>query len=504
MDAITSWVTGASSMENFASQLGAFGDAIVAFSSNVAGKIDESAVKAAGDAGSIMAALQASIPEDKWLDGKISLDDFGKQIKKFGECLVAYSEEVAGIDTTGISSSLISATVLVSLAQRIAAIDADGIDNFSKIKDIGTALKKYSDKVAGIDSAALSMSISNANRLLNLVNSMAGIDTSGVKSFKTAISTLAKVNVDGFVEAFSSASSALTTAGSNMVNFLKDGLSSNSTALTGAASELVAKTVDSITVVSPRFQVVGMASLLYFISGIENSQDGAVGAMEGIVSGMLASATGQYGAFYDAGANLVIGFANGISANSYKATAKARAMAEAATRAARAALDEHSPSRVFYEIGAFAGQGFVNAFADYESIAYGAGTDVAKSASDGLSKTIARIGTAINSDIDSQPVIRPVLDLSAVQAGANTVNGMFSMRPSVGLLTNVGAINSSMNRRQNGGNGDVVSAINRLQRSLGNVGGTTNIINGVTYGDDSNINTAVQAIVRAILVEGRV
>lgn len=65
-----------------------------------------------------------------------------------------------------------------------------------------------------------------------------------------------------------------------------------------------------------------------------------------------------------AGAYLVDGFVNGISANTYKAAAQAKAMASAAVVAAKKELDEHSPSKVFYGIGDFAGKGFINALAD--------------------------------------------------------------------------------------------------------------------------------------------
>ena len=51
---------------------------------------------------------------------------------------------------------------------------------------------------------------------------------------------------------------------------------------------------------------------------------------------------------------------------------------------------------------------------------------------------------------------------------------------------------------------DVISAINELSKNLGNVGGDTYNINGVTYDDGSNITNAVQTIVRAATVGRRV
>ena len=78
------------------------------------------------------------------------------------------------------------------------------------------------------------------------------------------------------------------------------------------------------------------------------------------------------------------------------------------------------------------------------------------------------------------------------------------MNPSVGVLSNVGTINTMMNNRQNGTNTDVVSAINDLRKSLGNASNNTYNINGVTYDDGSNISDAVKTLVRAARVERRI
>lgn len=503
MDAIASWVTGSSSMETFASSLGTFGDAIVEFSNDVAGKINEGAVRAAGDAGRIMTSLQASIPEDGWFDGRISLDDFGKQIKKFGKCLVDFSDEVVDLDPAAVNSSLGVATRIVSLAQRVVTLNVDKLDDFKKVKTIGSTISKYSDDVADIDSGAISASIIAATRLISLVNSMAGIDTSGVGSFKKAMSTLGKTNLNGFVEAFSKATPAMTTAGSNLVDFITKGIRTRQSSLAVVGASLVTTLSTAIRGKTAMFQVAGIESISKYINGISAHRNRASSTMSKVASSTAAVARGAYSGFYNAGAYLVTGFANGISANSYRAAAKARAMANAAEKAARDALRVHSPSKAFYEIGAYAGQGFVNAFADYESIAFGAGSSIAKSATKGLTAAISRIGDAVNSDIDAQPVIRPVLDLSAVRSGAESIGGMFGMSPSVGLLANVGSINSSMNRRQNGMNADVISAITDLGRKMGTSTGDTYNINGVNVSGDAEVVEAFKVIVRAAQVGRR-
>lgn len=71
-------------------------------------------------------------------------------------------------------------------------------------------------------------------------------------------------------------------------------------------------------------------------------------------------------------------------------------------------------------------------------------------------------------------------------------------------MSNIRAINSMMNENQNGGNSDIVTAIDKLRKDLNNVGGTSYTINGITYDDGSNMANAIQTLTRAAIRERRV
>ena len=74
----------------------------------------------------------------------------------------------------------------------------------------------------------------------------------------------------------------------------------------------------------------------------------------------------------------------------------------------------------------------------------------------------------------------------------------------VSPTSNIRAIKTLMDENsQNGNIDDVVSAINKLRKDMGNVGNTYNSINGVTYDDGSGISDAVETIFRAARVERR-
>ena len=186
------------------------------------------------------------------------------------------------------------------------------------------------------------------------------------------------------------------------------------------------------------------------------------------------------------------------------AAARASAMASAAATAARRALNEHSPSRVMYKIGDYAGLGFVNALKDYVSVSEKAGSNVANSAVSGLKDTLSALGSAIDGGIEINPTIRPVLDMSNVRSGIGVINGLSGLSPSMSILADVQSINSSVNgRSQNGGNGEVVSELRRLRTSIKEMPRNSYNIGDVTYDDGSAVGDAVSALVRAARIERR-
>mgnify|MGYP006376534037 FL=1 len=178
-------------------------------------------------------------------------------------------------------------------------------------------------------------------------------------------------------------------------------------------------------------------------------------------------------------------------------------MANAAASAAKKALNEHSPSKVFYGIGSYAGEGFVNALIDFADVAYKTSSDMALSARDGLRASISKLTDVVNNEIDSSPRIRPILDLSDIESGVGSIGNMFSGQTLSMKTAAFDSVSASMSGYQNGSNDDVISAIKNLGKDIAELSGDTYSIGGITYDDGSNITNAVKTLVRAAKVERR-
>lgn len=517
LNGITSWVSGGDSLAGFAKQLVPFGQGLMAYANSVAG-IDANVVMNSATAAKSLAELNNVLPNIgglvSFFTGDNTLSNFGQQLVPFGQGLRAYASSVAGIDANAVKNSAVAAKALAQLNDILP--NTGGIAGFfagdqdvsgfgQQLVSLGRGIKAYSDSVAGISAEAINNSVSAIKNLVKTINSMSGLDSSGVSSFKTALSSLAKSGISSFVKAFSGSTSKLTSVGANMMNAVIKGVKSKQGALNSAVSTVVSSISKSLKGKTGSMSSAGADLMTQLAKGITSKKNAPLQAVQNVAKSAADGAKGSYSDFYSAGANLVRGFAAGISANAFMAAARARAMASAAARAAESELDEHSPSRVGYRIGDYFGVAFVNAIGDYEAKAYKAGSSMASSARMGLSQAISKVSDVINSDVETQPTIRPVLDLSSVQDGVGTINKMFGNSPSVGILANVGAISSTMDKRiQNDGMGDVVSAINKLRKDISTLEKPSYNINGLTYDDGSNVTSAVESLIRATKIERRV
>ena len=263
----------------------------------------------------------------------------------------------------------------------------------------------------------------------------------------------------------------------------------------------ISKTASMVTNKRNAFMSAGSKLSSALVSGVTRHSGKIRSSILKSLSSVVTSINSYYVHFHSSGKYLVTGFANGISANTYKAEAKARAMASAAKQAAKDELKEKSPSKEGYKIGDYFGVGFVNGIGNNVRTAFSVGAEMAKSAKNGLNATVDKLRKLIDTDMNLDPTIKPILDLSNIKSGAGSIGSMIG-NPSLEVMSNVGSISMMMNR-QNGVNDDIISALNKLRGDLGNIGGDTYVVNGLTYDDGTNVSDAVRTLVRAAKIERR-
>ena len=444
--------------------------AIVNFSNTVAGTggVDLNAVVSASQAGTEIGTMMTSV------GGYTDVTEFINNAANLAAAIVKFSSDVDGgvIDMTAIANATEAGHNITELIKSSAV---------------------YTDTSSFIDNAG-----SVAKSIIDFSKTVTdGINYPAISAASLASEEIAKILSElSYIPDISGTVSTIGTLGVTITEFSDTVSNANMTGLSEDCASLK-KIVES-------FGKLSDSGVKAFIENLSGAKVKTVSAVSNFCIAVAAGTRSYVYTFKQVGSDLVTGFVNGITANTFRAQAAAAAMASAALSAAKKELRSNSPSKAFYELGTYAGEGFTNAFADYESASSKAGSGLAKSALLGFRDAISTAKDMVENGIDSQPTIRPVLDLSDITANASKITSLFDMSPSVGVLANVGAISNGMNSGQNGKtNEDVISAINGLKDTLGTKAGDTYTIGSITYDDGSEVSNAIKTLVRAARVERR-
>lgn len=474
---VVAFFTGNNDVDTFGEKLVPFGEAMKAYSEAIMG-MDSATITNSATAGKALVELANTIPNTgglvSWFTGDNDLGSFGDSLVQFGNGIKSYSDSISGIDTGIMSSVITQVNRLVEMAKGMAELDTSGMSGFSTAltqlgnNGIDSFINAFTDASGRVTSAATSMlttfiNAANAQKsnmtstFTTMMQAVLTILTNYQTQFNTAGSTLMTKFITGIKAQDGNTKTAITniisgcvttinnkqiqfnTAGSNLMIKLIAGIKSKDYETRNAFVNILSSCLTAIANKYPEFQNAGMQCMIKFIAGIKEKAEEVKTAFTGNLNASVTAIRDYHEQFKQAGAYLVEGFADGISENTYRAEAKARVMARAAAEAAEDELDEHSPSRVGYHIGDFFGLGFVNAIGTYAVKAYNASADMAKSAKTGLGNAIAKVKDMIDNGVDTQPMIRPILDLSDVEEKSHRLNTLFSRSQALTVSTGIAA-----------------------------------------------------------------
>ena len=241
-----------------------------------------------------------------------------------------------------------------------------------------------------------------------------------------------------------------------------------------------------------------------FIQGIKDKIEDTKKAIGETIDGMLGKLGEAWDSFWQAGSDLIAGLASGIAGGVDAAITAIGNVASTVISKAKEYFDEHSPSKVFEGIGRYLDEGLAIGIEKNVGTAVRATETLGKETIKAMNRTI---GSIASDEIDAQPTIRPIFDMSSVEDGARAINGLFSdtnLAVGANVNGNISSISGMMNNSQNATNNDIISAIKDLNKAISNSSGDTITIGGITYDDGSNITNAVQSLVRAARVERRI
>lgn len=484
----------------------AIGEAMVAFSNATTG-VNSEQIKASAEAAASLAEVFNSLPkEGGWFQtifGEQDLSGFSDKLEGFGNALTSYGNSVADLKVDAINNSVPAANSLVEVLKSLPNsggtlqkfLGNKDMTSFSNdLSGFGTALVDYGESVTDLKVDAIKNSVPAAEALADFV-----------KALPSSGGAWQKVFGNKNASDFSNQLEALGTSMKNLSNTLSEVefsyYDSAATALNSITEAVANFNVGSLNSIVTSIGGLGTQASTTFTTNVENST--IKNAFDAPLNKAVSSARSGMSKFYDAGRYLVAGFANGIRDNIYLAQRAAIALADNTESAARSRLHINSPSKVFRKIGAGVPEGFAQGIERFSYLGARAVESMSNDAIGSASKVLSNVTAALTDDVNTQPTIRPIVDLSNVENSSDAISNMLAMDPTVSTFSNVHSISAMMNRNQNGANDDVVSAIKDLGKTIGKASGDTYQINGITYDSGSEVSDAIQTLIRASIIEGR-
>ena len=453
------------------------------------------------------------------------LDDINTKTEKIGTLIGSITGALAGDGTTDRfveTGSLITfgselsafATSVRNAFKTLNKINPEDMDT-TAITSIGTAIK---DAFSEFDIATLSDAIqtiatgistmlktSIETEVTNLksiggtimTNIAAGITEKkdllnnavqeAAKSIKPVETATEEVKVDG------------TGQGKQITSDIASGM--NGRDVTSKMTAIMSATLRVVSGKASSFQSTGALLMTSLSNGLKAMNSVIYGAVSSAVSSGVSGASAHYSSFWNTGSFLGAGLVAGLRSKLADAYSAGSEVASSAKRGADDKAGVSSPAKEWIKSARWMGEGLVVGLKSYRDKVHAAGGVLAEAAHETLSDTL---GMVANMDFNAevQPTIRPVLDLSDVEAGVGRLGGFFGVQ-TVSLQGNISAINQSMSVRRNPNN-EVVDMLRGLRSDISQgSSGNTYIINGVTYDDGTNIARAAEALYQEARIQRR-
>ena len=240
--------------------------------------------------------------------------------------------------------------------------------------------------------------------ILDLITSiLTAIDENGPLIFEKVLSI-----ITGLLETIANNIQPIVEAGIEIVLGLIRGISEKMDDIAQAGFDLLISFIDGLSKAIDENFTDLLNSVLNLITTIIDS------VVEFLTGGAVTD-------FCASGKAVIEGFIKGMGDMIDAVVQKAKDIAKAAVRTVKGWLGINSPSKVFRKIGVYTGEGLALGLEDSENSIANSAIGVGKTAKTAMEKAINGMSDVVNS-IDTQPTIRPILDLSDIESGATRID----------------------------------------------------------------------------------
>lgn len=504
---LISWFTGNNDIGGFGESLKKFGTSLSDFSGSASG-IDGGQMDTVMDVTKKLVTLANSMGADNGFAAASSnLTTFAQNLMQFGtQFTTGFYSEIASVDAGKITAVSTAMQVFYDMCSKTAGQTIDTSNLVVFADTLGSMMQDLNTKLSGLTGidtfgttiVQFGIKLNAFGQYVNTVDTgkMDAVSTSIQKMYDTMSKCQGSFDTSGMQSYLSSMNSSMSEVNSGVTSSMNKTASAASDGINKVMSSMTSTVRDSSGLITSSFSALGTSMITQLIQGM-NAMTGRVASSAGQLASVARSAVASWsGSFYSLGVDAANGYANGIAAGTNAAVNAAANMAARAIAAAQSQQKSHSPSKVFHGLGVDGAAGYTNGFIDSSK-------NVANAASTMVSAGInaaASLLSSMDGELNTSPVITPVIDDSQVLSGIQSINNMMS---NLTVSRNMQMAGASFGVNQNGDNSDVVSAINGLRKDILERPQNVYTVNGVTYDDGSTTANAVKTLVRAVKMNGR-
>jgi hypothetical protein len=260
--------------------------------------------------------------------------------------------------------------------------------------------------IVGLANAITKAAPAVVNTIVTLLNTLLNVVA---KSLPSWINLGATIIIE-FLNGIAAKIGAVSNAGVNLVVAFLNAVARNVGRLVSAGTNIVIAFIQGVGNNAGRIASAGEETIINFVNSLAGSIRGKQAELNA-AGGNLASA-------------IAAGMTFGLSDHVGDVVAAAQKLAGAIPDAIKNLLNINSPSKVIRAIIHSVGEGAVLGLADSEDSVDTASQSLGSKVVGGLKKAMAAVSDAVNMNIDTQPTIRPVLDLDQFKKDASTINGL--------------------------------------------------------------------------------
>lgn len=389
---LLSFIMGNNNPGAFGISLEDFGDGLAKFAASVLG-VDWSGLPDAQKNMEYIKAICEQIPDDEnsWIDKLVGNEDkwteFGNGLKSLGSSMAIYASQVTGITWTDISASATAINDLRAISQGLPLEKDDkkrvSMEDFGKnLVKFGIQLVKFSKNTEDIDVARMNLFAESFKSFAFAMDQVQWFDPKKFDNFSKSIKRLGDVSIAELENTFKEGGGKVKASLETVINVIKKTINENADAMTiklsakvangenaedldsagkaliaafnsaidEALAELKAKEVD--------FSSEGSHYVIELMNGFDSAKNLFIAELKRVSEEAVAEISADK--FFKTGEYCAVGLVDGIKSKMNLVKMAGTNLGLTVLMATRKALRIHSPSKDYEDTGKYCDKGFEN------------------------------------------------------------------------------------------------------------------------------------------------